>query len=189
MQSSVNGSLPADDPIAEVCSQLNAQFLAAIVTGQAMPIPVFSVNNLDVKIDDVCRLLSGQRRFGVPSGRKPTPLPQYLTLQSQDLKNTRPRPTVPKRASLAYALGEGAEKFQRRIKLTPASAQANPEAHIDSDVIEPATVIAPSEFTPAEAGQNRSVHPHPQSNGPQPHQRFVAELHARIRRHSSVSDE
>ena len=151
MQSQVTGSLPADEPVAEACSQLNALFLTAFETGEAMPIPDFSVNNLDVKSDDVCRLLSGQRRFGVPSGRKPTPLLQYLTLQSQDLKNTRPRPTVPKRASLAYALGEGAEKFQRRIKPTPASAQANPEAHIDSDVIEPATVIAPPEFTPAEA--------------------------------------
>jgi hypothetical protein len=168
MQSQVTGSLPADEPVAEACSQLNALFLTAFETGEAMPIPDFSVNNLDVKSDDVCRLLSGQRMFGVPSvirdpqdatdstesktsGRKPTPLLQYLTLQSQDLKNTRPRPTVPKRASLAYALGEGAEKFQRRIKPTPASAQANPEAHIDSDVIEPATVIAPPEFTPAEA--------------------------------------
>ena len=70
-----------------------------------MPIPDFSVNNLNVKIDEVCRLLSGQRMFGVPSGRKPTPLLQYLTLQSQDLKNTRPRPTVPKRASLALISG------------------------------------------------------------------------------------
>jgi len=64
-----------------VCSQLNALFRTAAETGEAMPIPDFSVNNLDVKIDDVCRLLSGQRMFGVPSGRKPTPLPQYLTLQ------------------------------------------------------------------------------------------------------------
>ena len=122
MQSQVTGSLPADEPVAEACSQLNALFLTAFETGEAMPIPDFSVNNLDVKSDDVCRLLSGQRMFGVPSvirdpqdatdstesktsGRKPTPLLQYLTLQSQDLKNTRPRPTVPKRASLALISG------------------------------------------------------------------------------------
>jgi hypothetical protein len=65
-----------------VCSQLNDLFLSAVETSEAMPIPDFSVNNLNVKIDEVCRLLSGQRMFGVPSGRKPTPLPQYLTLQS-----------------------------------------------------------------------------------------------------------
>jgi hypothetical protein len=167
MQSQVNGSLPADDPIAERCSQLNALFRTAAETGEAMPIPVSSVTNLDVKIEDICRLLSGQRIFGVPSilrdpqdatdstesktsGRKPTPLPKYLTLQSQDLKNPRPRPTVPKKHSLAYSLGEGAEHSERRPKSALGSSKTNPEAHADSEVMAQAWVNAPPEFTPAE---------------------------------------
>ena len=166
MQSQVAGSLPADEPIGDMCSQLNALFLTAAETGEAMPIPIFAVSNLDVKIDDVCRLLSGQRMFGVPSvlrgpqdatdstesktsGRKP-PLPPYLTLQSQDLKNSRPRPTVPKKQSLAYSLGEGADHCEQRPKTTLSSSKTNAEAHADSDVMEQAWVNAPPEFTPAE---------------------------------------
>jgi EAL domain-containing protein (putative c-di-GMP-specific phosphodiesterase class I) len=140
--------------------------LTAAETGEAMPIPIFAVSNLDVKIDDVCRLLSGQRMFGVPSvlrgpqdatdstesktsKRKP-PLPPYLTLQSQDLKNSRPRPTVPKKQSLAYSLGEGADHCEQRPKTALGASKTDPEAHADSDVMEQATVNAPPEFTPAE---------------------------------------
>ena len=133
----ITGSRPADEPVAEVCSQLHSLFIAAAETGEPMPIPVSRVKNLDDKIDLVCDLLDNLLSFGVPtierspkkatdstkskrSGRKPAKPPQYLTPQPQDLKNPRPRPIVPERQSLAYALGEGAEASpHQRIRPAP----------------------------------------------------------------------
>lgn len=164
----VTGSRPADETVAQACRELHSLFITAAQTGEPMPMPVASVKNLDDKIDLVCGLLANLLSFGVPtfkrspknatdsskskiSGRKPAKLPQYLTPQPQSLKHPRPRPMVPRRQSLAYALGEGAEDIpQQLIRPVTTPVQGNPEARVDSEVMAHARVDAPPEFAPSE---------------------------------------
>ncbi|SOB74606.1 hypothetical protein SAMN04488490_0095 [Marinobacter sp. LV10R510-11A] len=159
----------ADYSVAEACSKLQTWFEHAEQTNEPLPIPIASVNNLDEKVSVLNRLLDETLTFGVPSvkrnqqettdessdkvrpsKRKSTPanpLPKEIT----DLKASPPREKIPRRQSLAYALGE-ANDDPPQLPTQPAqrSASAEPEARVDSEEIETVRIDAPPEFSPSE---------------------------------------
>jgi hypothetical protein len=159
------GALPADQSIAQTCSQLHLWFVRTAETGEPMPIPTASVKNLDEKIDVVCRLVDGIWQFGVPSvvrnrqattdksdaevppsehkSTRSTPLPTCLTPTPKELKTTPPRQKPGPKESLAYAWDKADEP-------SPPSASAVPEARVDSEEIETVRIDAPPEFSPSE---------------------------------------
>ena len=159
------GALPADQSIAQTCSQLHLWFVRTAETGEPMPIPTASVKNLDEKIDVVCRLVDGIWQFGVPSvlrnrqattdksdaevppsehkSTRSTPLPTCLTPTPKELKTTPPRQKPGPKESLAYAWDKADEP-------SPSSASAGKEARADSAEIETTIIDAPPEFSPSE---------------------------------------
>jgi hypothetical protein len=159
------GALPADQSIAQTCSQLHLWFVRTAETGEPMPIPTASVKNLDEKIDVVCRLVDGIWQFGVPSvlrnrqtttdksdaevppsehkSTRSTPLPTCLTPTPKELKTTPLRQKPGPKESLAYAWDKADEP-------SPSSASAGKEARADSAEIETTIIDAPPEFSPSE---------------------------------------